>query len=134
MHHTVKIDPPRLMTDAEQRISLRLLSGNFVGDAALRSQIKHALVAGSCSCGCLSVIFEVDKSKAKKAQVSHRVPIEAESTDLDGVKIHFLLHVVDGFLAEVEIFREDSGQLLAPPKAESLQMVLGPLGGQLHPN
>lgn len=134
MHDNEIIDPSRPMTAPEKRMLLRLLSADFQGNATLRSQFEHVRVGAKCSCGCPSIIFDVDKSKAEKASVSNRIPIEAEAADSDGMKIHYLLHVVEGFLFELEIYREDSEKILTLPNAEALQIVFGPLGGQPHRN
>jgi hypothetical protein len=37
-----------------------------------------------------------------------RIPVEAEYEDLDRVTVHVLLHVIDGRLNEIEVYREDS--------------------------
>ena len=37
--------------------------------------------------------------------------MEAETEDGDGMTIHLLLHVIDGSLNELEIYREDSTSL-----------------------
>jgi len=52
------------------------------------------------------------------AHVARRVPVEAELEDVDGVTIHVLLHVVQGFLNELEVFREDGGLIQGPMSAE----------------
>ncbi|HZD22404.1 MAG TPA: hypothetical protein VE569_03235 [Acidimicrobiia bacterium] len=36
------------------------------------------------------------------------------ATDRDGMKIHVLLHVLDGVMDELEIYREDSQPLQNP--------------------
>lgn len=46
-------------------------------------------------------------SRGEPAQVEQRIPVEAEYLDEDGVVVHVLLHVVDGFLRELEVYRED---------------------------
>ncbi|MDP3541865.1 MAG: hypothetical protein Q8T11_05285 [Elusimicrobiota bacterium] len=57
---------------------------------------------------------------AHEAAVLQRVPVEAESKDADGMGLHFLLHVVGGFLRELEIFREDSEPIKGLPQADAL--------------
>jgi len=51
---------------------------------------------------------------AAPAQVMYRVPVEGIAPDVDGVGIHVLLHVVDGLINEMEVYRED-GQLPKGP-------------------
>lgn len=58
------------------------------------------------------------------ARVDQRIPVEAEAPDVDGVMIHFLLHVVGGVIKEVEVFREDSGKIRRFPKDTDLEVVV----------
>ncbi|MCU1362893.1 MAG: hypothetical protein JWM55_721 [Acidimicrobiaceae bacterium] len=46
-----------------------------------------------------------------RAEVSRRIPVEAEIEDSDGVTIHVLLHVADGLIDELELYREDSAPI-----------------------
>lgn len=57
-------------------------------------------------------------------------PVEAELGDLDVVLVHVLLHVVDGRLDELEIYREDSGRLLKPAGASRGFELHGPVRGE----
>jgi hypothetical protein len=54
--------------------------------------------------------------------VRHRVPVEGQSSDPDGMPIHFLLHVVDGRLSEIEVFREDGRQIVNLPSATEIEV------------
>ena len=69
--------------------------------------------------GCLAL----SAREAPRATVLRRVPIEAEADDLDGMTIHVLLHVVDGYIDELELYREDGQALLAPVRTETLRIV-----------
>ena len=42
-----------------------------------------------------------------RADVVRRIPVEAESFDGEGATVHLLLHVVEGQINELEIYRED---------------------------
>jgi hypothetical protein len=46
------------------------------------------------------------------ADVLYRVPVEGSLEDDDGVTIHFGLHVLEGVVNELEVFREDSKPVL----------------------
>ena len=54
------------------------------------------------------------------APVLERIPVEAEYMDADGITVHVLLHVVDGKLLELEIYKDDSSLVLIPPQASKL--------------
>jgi len=40
--------------------------------------------------------------------------------------IHFLLHVVDGVVSELEIYKDDSSAIVAVPNADKLDLILLP--------
>jgi hypothetical protein len=65
----------------------------------------------------------VDKAPGNISFVKRRIPIEAEALDSDGVKIHILLHVVHGFMDEIEIFREDLLMVKQLPEPSSLELI-----------
>lgn len=96
----------RPLTDAEQQVLTVLLSADFPGKSALQEQATDALAQPIDSEGSLALAPEAG---APSADVVRRIPVEAELEDLDGTTIHVLLHVVDGFLNELEVYREDSG-------------------------
>jgi hypothetical protein len=52
------------------------------------------------------------------------VPVEAELVDEDGVIVHVLLHVVDGFLNELEVYREDSAPVRRVIRPEELRLLV----------
>jgi hypothetical protein len=57
------------------------------------------------------------------AAVARRIPVEAELDDHDGVTVHVLLHVLDGRVNELEVYRDDSGPVLEPLAAEKFRLV-----------
>ncbi|MCI0561256.1 MAG: hypothetical protein MN733_22445 [Nitrososphaera sp.] len=115
---------PRQLYSNEIRLLEFLLTSPFSGRDELQRQVVSAKVSGECSCGCPSIILSTEQSPADRAFVRGRIPIEAEGYDSDGVKIHFLLHVVEGYLSELEIFREDSRPILNLPDPDSLKLYL----------
>jgi len=123
MHHMKIIDPPRELTVEERSFLDRLLMKPFPGRDELQEQVSSVRVSGECTCGCRSIVLTVNKSLSQKALVTRRIPIEAEGIDIDGITIHFLLHVVDGFLSELEIFREDSKSIQRLPDYNSLELL-----------
>jgi hypothetical protein len=52
------------------------------------------------------------------------VPVEAELEDEDGVPVHVLLHVLDGYLNELEIYREDSAPVRRAIRPEELRILV----------
>jgi hypothetical protein len=108
----------RQLSDNESQILAELLAINFLGKDALVHQVKSAVVQqlddnGSLKFRILDPIL---------ASVPSRVPVEGECEDADGIKIHFLLHVVDGVIDELEVFREDSGRILLSKRTTKLRV------------
>ncbi|MGO4258714.1 hypothetical protein AB4Y76_19940 [Marmoricola sp. RAF53] len=54
------------------------------------------------------------------AKVSRRIPVEATYVDTDGVLVHVLIHVINGVLDELEVYREDSGTVIVAPAEASV--------------
>lgn len=111
-----KIPEKRDLNGDERALIERLLSNDFPGRSGLAVQLAKAKVAYECECGCPSIILELSPD-AVTASVLQRVPVEAETLDFDGMGIHALLHTANGFLRELEIFREDSGPINSLPPA-----------------
>jgi hypothetical protein len=109
----------RRANDDEERLISQLLRHPFPGSAELREQFKGLRVRSLDSNGSLALSTSVDVL----APVKLRIPVEAECVDADGVPVHVLLHVVNGMLKELEIFREDSGPLIVPVNETTLEIV-----------
>lgn len=81
---------------------LALLEEDFPGRDALREQAGRLLVRPLDAEGSLQL-----QASGPPAEVKERVPVEAMLEDVDGVTIHVLLHVVDGLMNELEIYKDD---------------------------
>lgn len=109
----------REMTTQERRVLERLLSSDFPGREVLDRQIRDALVRQIDDEGSL----EFSVRSHDRAEVSKRIPTEAEFEDADGVTAHILLHVVDGKCNELEIYKDDSTPITIRPEPENLRLV-----------
>src|ERR1700744_1301950 len=94
----------RPLATNESEILEKLLSVKFPGRDELVLQLNGAKARridaeGSCELH--------PRRDAPQAQGERRVPVEAETVDADGVGVHVLLHVVDGYATELAIYRED---------------------------
>ena len=94
----------RSMTSQEKGLLDILLSAEFQGKHEVKCQLEDALVETLDENGSLR--FTV--TCLILANVFRRVPIEAQALDSDGAWIHLLLHVVNGKVAELEIYKDDS--------------------------
>ena len=111
--------PFRQSTTTERQIIERLLERYFPGCDAILEQIKNSLVKTIDENGSLK--FKV--KAGPKANVKRRIPVEAESEDVDGVTIHLLLHVVDGKVDELEIYKDDSSRVVKIPEPKDLRLL-----------
>jgi hypothetical protein len=106
----------RPMDPAERSLVEFLLRHSFPGRDELLIQMEGATVKTIDENGSLS--FET--ADAKPAAVKHRIPIEASSPDTDAVVIHILLHIVHGYLSELEIYKDDSSIVNRTPRRADL--------------
>ena len=107
------------MSDLDIAIVKRLVSADFPGAPELCEQVTRAMIKRR-DLGTALVLEAHLPNGLRRAEVERRVPVEAEGKDLDGTVIHLLVHVVNGYLKEVEIFREDGQQIHQLPAVESL--------------
>jgi uncharacterized protein DUF6984 len=110
----------RPLSDLEERLLAVLLGTDFSGRDALAKQVAAASVRDIDTDGGL----EFAPPDGTPAEVARRIPVEAELDDCDGVTIHLLMHVVDGFLKELEVYRDDSGRVQRVLAPEDLRLML----------
>lgn len=110
----------RALSDWERRVILRLLMERpFAGREELLTQLDEAVARsidddGSVSLKCSGTV---------KAAVITRIPVEGEAPDRDGMMIHYLLHVVDGKMSELEVYKDDSSSVLRHIEPEDLRVM-----------
>jgi hypothetical protein len=51
--------------------------------------------------------LEIKTEGGSRAAVVHRVPVEGEYLDFDGLPVFILLHVVGGYVRELEVWKGD---------------------------
>jgi len=106
----------------ERQLLERLFEPRFPGRDQLEEQVKACKVRTIDEHGCL----EFWVSNDIKAPVEHRVPVEAESDDENGEKLHMLLHVVNGQLNELEFYTESGSPIGKIPSAEKWNVIVLP--------
>ena len=109
----------RSLTPSEKAILDRLLAGDFAGRDEILQQIAESLVRSIDEDGSLE--FRII-SPVKATSTKSRVPTEGEAEDVDGITIHFLLHVVNDVVQELEIFKEDNSRPLTMPASNSIRV------------
>lgn len=98
------------------------MSAEFTGIASVREQLAGSTINVVDYGGALILAFDVPDGKPR-ADVTQRIPVEAVGLDRDGMPIHFLLHVVEGFAREIEVFREDSAPIQQIPDSAALTLL-----------
>lgn len=110
----------------EHQLLTRLLAVSFPGDEQLREQLKTARVTTIDSDGSLRFWG----AKKGGSAASHIVPVEGYARDRDGIPIQVLLHVVEGRLDELEIFKTDGSPVVLMPPASAFTIVGNPSDSQ----
>ncbi len=87
-----------------------MLSVDFLGKEIILKQLDNAQISRDYNVGFISLKFNVDKS-IQQFIYRGRVPIEMRVTGKNEIPIVFLLHVIDGFVDELEIFNADSSPI-----------------------
>jgi len=107
------------MTTIEKELFNLLLDSEFAGKDELKEQLENCQVESIDENGSLKIYVKNNK----RANVKRRIPIEAEGEDSDGITIHVLLHVVNGFADELEIYKDDSSKVIQTPNASGLRLI-----------
>lgn len=110
----------RSLSSGEESIIRKLLEQPFAGRDELLVQLGNCQVKTIDNDGGLQIQVG---GNAVQADTVARVPVEAEARDADGATLHLLLHVVDGHLNELEIYREDGGTVQEFPTVERIAEV-----------
>ena len=113
----------RELKQCEKEILERLLAPEFPGSRELRGQLEILKAKEIDDDGGL----ELQTTGGTKAPVKWRVPTEAECADSDGGRIHILLHVLEGRMCELELYREDGKRVLRFPCASDVEL-FAPIG------
>jgi hypothetical protein len=111
----------RALSTAERNILAKLLSEDFPGRSALMEQLPQARARKIDADGSLALEPDMD---AIPAAVTRRIPVEGELEDVDGATIHVLLHVLNGFMNELEVYREDSSPVQGGISPDDLRLMV----------
>ncbi|MBX9790549.1 MAG: hypothetical protein K2Y37_16645 [Pirellulales bacterium] len=108
----------RDLTLNEESTIERLLADDFPGRDQIVEQLKGCSVRTIDENGSLE--FQV-VSPVKATSTKSRVPTEGEVEDSDGIVIHFLLHVVDETVKELEVYKEDNSRVKTFPSPGAIR-------------
>lgn len=108
----IKLDKPRKLSAEELQWMEKLLSVDFLGRDILVEQMSQCEVISFCGCGCKTIDLAVNK-ELPKYPYDVRVPVEMINDELE-IPVIFALHVVKGYISELEVYRADSEAILSP--------------------
>jgi hypothetical protein len=111
----------RPLTNYEKQLVIKLLEALPSG-AQYSVQLDSVLV--SPWAGDSSLKFEF-RETVGSVDNEIGIPVEGEFKDVDGVPIHVLLHVKDGKLHILEIYKENGSEVVRMPPAAGLEVVRG---------
>jgi len=111
----------RPLSDTERKVLARLLDVDFPGKGELLEQARELRARTLDAEGGIALL---PAASAPAAEVVRRIPVEAEFEDFDGTTVHMLLHVVGGFLNELEIYRDDSGSIQRDIGGADLRLIV----------
>lgn len=125
LHETyMKIDQHfREPTPTEAEVMQRLFSADFPGKEEIAKQLAGFRVRTIDDEGSLELEL---RDAARPATVEKRIPVEADAVDEDGIHIHFLLHVVNGFAKELEVYKDDGTPIRRMPSPDDLEIIVLP--------
>lgn len=102
-----KLNLPRNLSIKELDVINKMLSVEFDGKDLICKQLETAKVISYCSCGCKTVNIQVDDNTPRYKD-NKRVPVELRCVSNDGIPVIMAIHMIDGYLGELEIYRVDS--------------------------
>lgn len=101
-----------------------ILSVEFLGKEIILEQLDKAQVSRAYNTGYISLKLMIDRSM-KRFPYQGRVPLEMRVKGKNDIPIVFLLHVVDGFVDELEIFNADSSPIDGDIRIEMKEVIVG---------
>jgi hypothetical protein len=110
----VELPRPRALTGAERALLARLVT--FADVPSLSEQVATVRIVSTCDCGCASVGLSTEGPQVPATVVARlsdtgRDDYFAVSADGD---VSVVLHVVSGFVGELEIFAGEDIPVVAP--------------------
>lgn len=101
----------------------RMLDTEFLGKSELLDQIQNSQVSPNYNKGFISLKFQSDSSIAK-FPYNVRNPIEMRAYQNDAVPVMFLIHVMNGYLNELEIFNADSSEITVDLSVDNVEIII----------
>jgi len=98
------------LSNRERNWINQLLSHDFPGKENIILQLENAIVSRQYTSGYLSLKFSIDGS-IPSVEISKSVPVEMRVFKDGQSPIVFLLHVLNGYVSELEIYYADLSEI-----------------------
>ena len=106
----------RLPTDGEIRVVKRLLGRSFPGASELLKQLDTMLVRNIDADGSLQIVVQDNMPMALTSSVpTNGRYFDSDARDEGGPAVNVLLHVKNGRLCELEVYKDDASKILISP-------------------
>lgn len=105
-----ELEEPRELSSDEWRILNKMMSVDFEGKEIILEQLRFARVISYCPCGCKTIDIQIDKD-VPKYQYEKRIPVELMILSKTGVPIIASIHIENGYIKELEVYRADSREI-----------------------
>jgi hypothetical protein len=119
----VPVQSPRPLNEDERRLIEAMLAEPFPGHDQLQRQVPSVRVLAHGPNGDPSIKMSPTRDPTQAANIGARgrIPVEARGTDVDGREVTVYLHVIEGYLGELEVIGE-SGRPAGLPVLEGLEV------------
>ena len=112
----VELPRPRALTDAEHALMARLVT--FADVPGLSEQVATVRVVSTCDCGCASVGLSTEGPQVPATTVARLSDTRRDDyfavSASGGGDVSVVLHVLSGFVGELEIFAGEGVPVAAP--------------------
>ncbi|OAI39476.1 hypothetical protein AYO38_07545 [bacterium SCGC AG-212-C10] len=120
-----KVPPGREPSAWESAVLKRLIDVSEIANDLAR-QIDGArvqlIVQDDDNYGSVKLVLD---DASQPSPLGRRIVAEGEAKDIDGIPIYLLLHMVDGKLHELEIYKADGSRMVELPVPEEFTYTRG---------
>jgi hypothetical protein len=120
MHDNMIVKEERPLTDAEFRLVTWLVIHGGADAAPYATQLRDLKVVSRCNCGCPTIDLAVG-DRTSPTTGSATTIAEAFGLSPEGVRVGVYLHVREGQLSELSVFRLDDPKPFTLPTPETLE-------------
>lgn len=125
------VDNWRPIGTVEHNLLMHLVRGDFPGRRQILDQMQSVEVMridpeGSLKLRSNGPVADVRDNDYPSDRINGRIPVEGfyiDDVDESGALVHLLLHVIDGKIDELEIYKEDGTPILIDPYEVELDRI-----------